>query len=64
VAVVQQAFADVRADEARAAGDEKIHGPTLTMGRETVEDAGWFQTIAVSANQSPLRRGNDSRNLK
>jgi len=25
VAIVQQAFADVRADEARAAGDEKIH---------------------------------------
>jgi len=29
VAVVEKALANVRADEARAAGDEKIHGCTL-----------------------------------
>ena len=30
VAVVEQPFANVRADKARAAGDEKIHGEKLT----------------------------------
>ena len=33
VAVAEEAFANVRADEARAAGDEKIHGQTLTITR-------------------------------
>jgi hypothetical protein len=37
VAVVEQAFANVRADEARAAGDEKIHAATLTMPAPAVE---------------------------
>ena len=40
VAVMEQAFANVRADEARAAGDEKIHAATLTTEGETVENAG------------------------
>ena len=31
VAVAQQPFANVRTDEARAAGDQKIHGQTLTI---------------------------------
>ena len=37
LAVAQQPFANVRADEARAAGDEKIHGKTLTTGAQSVE---------------------------
>ncbi len=37
VAVVQQAFANVRTDEARAAGDEKIHGRKLTGNGRSVE---------------------------
>ena len=31
VAVAQEPFANVRTDEARAAGDQKIHGRTLTI---------------------------------
>jgi len=37
MAVVEQAFANVRANEARAAGDEKIHTATLTTLAPTVE---------------------------
>jgi len=37
VAVAQEPFADVRTDEAGAAGDQKIHGRTLTMSKRTVE---------------------------
>jgi hypothetical protein len=37
VAVVEKALANVRADEARAAGDEKIHGQTLTISGRGVE---------------------------
>jgi hypothetical protein len=40
VAVVEEAFANVRADEARAASDEKIHGQTLTISGRSVECAG------------------------
>jgi len=40
VAVVEETFANVRADEARAAGDEKIHGQTLTISEQSVERAG------------------------
>src|SRR5271154_3342126 len=39
--VAQEPFANVRADEARAAGDQKIHGRTLTTQSETVERAGY-----------------------
>jgi hypothetical protein len=42
VAVVQKAFADVRADEARAAGDKKIHGRKLNRSGRSVERAGEF----------------------
>jgi hypothetical protein len=37
VAVVEQAFANVRADEARAASDEKIHGNRLNTREGSVE---------------------------
>jgi hypothetical protein len=37
VAFAQQSFANVRADEARAAGDEKIHATMLTTPAPTVE---------------------------
>jgi len=37
VAVAEQPFAHVRADEARAAGDEKIHGRKLNRGGRSVE---------------------------
>ena len=37
VAVVQQPFANVRTDETRAAGDQKVHGQTLTIGGRSVE---------------------------
>jgi len=37
MAVVQEAFANVRADEARAAGDEKVHGTKLNRWGEGVE---------------------------
>ena len=37
VAVAQEPFANVRADEARAAGDQKVHGQTLTTGTRPVE---------------------------
>ena len=37
MAVVEKAFANVRADEARASGDEKIHGQTLTITGQGVE---------------------------
>jgi len=40
VAVAQEPFANVRADEARAAGDEKIHGRTLTISGRSVECVG------------------------
>ena len=33
----QPTFANVRTDEARAAGDQKIHGQTLATGARTVE---------------------------
>jgi hypothetical protein len=37
MAVVEQPFANVRADETRAAGDEKIHAATLTTPAPPVE---------------------------
>jgi len=37
VAVAEEAFANVRADETRAAGDEKIHGQKLTIRTWIVE---------------------------
>jgi hypothetical protein len=37
VAFVEEALANVRADEARAAGDEKIHDEKLTSGGRSVE---------------------------
>ena len=37
MAVAEEAFANVRADEARAASDEKIHGGKLTSGGRSVE---------------------------
>jgi hypothetical protein len=37
VAVAQEPFANVRADEARAAGDQKIHGQKLTVSGRSVE---------------------------
>jgi hypothetical protein len=40
VVVAQKPFANVRADETRAAGDEKIHGRTLTTEVLAVECAG------------------------
>src|SRR5450432_2096541 len=42
VAVAQEPFANVRADEARAAGDQKIHGRKLTVNGRSVECAGIF----------------------
>jgi len=40
VAVAQQLLANVRADEARAAGDEKIHDSTLATAARRVEFSG------------------------
>ena len=37
MAIAEQAFANVRADETRAAGDEKIHDRKLTSDGESVE---------------------------
>ena len=42
VAVAQQPFANVRADEARAAGDQKIHGRKLTSQRAKCRASGKF----------------------
>jgi hypothetical protein len=39
VAVVEQPFANVRADETRAAGDQKIHSATLTTPAPAVENS-------------------------
>ena len=33
---MEEAFANVRADEARAAGDEKIHAARLIIGGEAI----------------------------
>ena len=38
VARVEQSLANMRADEARAAGDEKIHGAKLATRTQAVED--------------------------
>jgi len=40
VAVAQQMLTDMGADEARAAGDQKIHARTLTIRGRAVECAG------------------------
>jgi hypothetical protein len=40
VAIAQQPFANVRADEARAAGDQNIHGRTLATQTRAVEYTG------------------------
>jgi hypothetical protein len=37
MAVAQEPFANVRTDETRAAGDQKIHGQTLTIRARAVE---------------------------
>jgi hypothetical protein len=42
MALAQEPLADVRADEARAAGDQKIHGQKLTSEGRRVERAGNF----------------------
>src|SRR5208337_3270543 len=47
VAVAQEPFANVRTDEARAAGDQKIHGRKLTSSGRSVERAGNFTTSLV-----------------
>ena len=39
VAVIQQAFADMRADESHSAGNQNIHGVRLTGSRSAVENA-------------------------
>ena len=44
----------MRANEARAAGDEKIHAATLTMGKETVEGVGGLQPISLLADDLNL----------
>jgi hypothetical protein len=41
----QQAFANVRTDETRAAGDQKVHDQTLTIRTRAVEYAGHLQTV-------------------
>jgi hypothetical protein len=66
VAVVEEAFAHVRADEARAAGDEKIHARTLATGNETVEDAGGFAVteFGVRRHVAAFRRRDMSRRSK
>jgi hypothetical protein len=44
MAVAEEAFANVRADEARAARDEKIHRQTLATAVRGVERAGEFSS--------------------
>jgi hypothetical protein len=46
VAVVQEPFANVRADETGAAGDQKIHGRKLTVSGRGVECAGKFCSLS------------------
>ena len=50
--LMEQAFANVRADEARAAGDEKIHCLKLTFGSHAVEHAGGWADSLVSLETS------------
>jgi hypothetical protein len=47
MAVAQEPFADVRADEARAAGDQKIHARKLTSSGRSVE----HQALCLIKNQ-------------
>jgi hypothetical protein len=46
VAVVQEPFANVRADEARAAGDQEVHARKLTGSGRSVECAGKFCSLS------------------
>jgi hypothetical protein len=52
VAVAEEAFANVRADETRAASDEKIHTETLTTEAQAVERASEGK-LSVKKNQFP-----------
>jgi hypothetical protein len=49
VAVMQQPFTNVRTDEPRPTGDQKVHGQTLTTRGRSVECAG---NLAVSYFES------------
>jgi hypothetical protein len=49
MAIAEEAFANVRADEARAAGDEKIHVQTLTISGQGVECEGWVGHVNLCA---------------
>ena len=47
MAVAQETFTNMRANEARAAGDQKIHAQTLTTGGRTVERAAFCALTMV-----------------
>jgi hypothetical protein len=51
VAVAEEAFANVRADEARAASDEKIHGRKLTSNGRSVECSNVCSTKSASGEK-------------
>jgi hypothetical protein len=51
VSIVQQPFANVRTNEASAAGDQKVHGRTLATGGRAVECVDMNQ-----ATRKPNRR--------
>jgi hypothetical protein len=53
MAVAQESFANVRTDETRAAGDEKVHDATLTIGAGSVEDAGKIHERVINALSAP-----------
>ena len=56
VAIAQQPFANVRADEARAAGDQNIHARTLTTEGQAVE-CGQTKMTKRLKSFLPLLRG-------
>ena len=58
VAVMQQPFANVRADEARAAGDQEVHGQKLTGSGRSVERAGKIVQMIPSCGHGAVTCSN------
>ena len=56
MAVAQEPFANVRADETRAAGDQKIHGRTLTIRARAVECEDAHHEDVNQVTKKPKRR--------
>jgi hypothetical protein len=60
VTVMEQPFANVRANEARAASDEKIHAATLTTATPSVERGAMRKLFLPKQKEFGFERGNFS----